>query len=54
MEKAIETHQITRKDLDLIIHLATEDSFIDPMEKALLHHFNDMIEDKSIRVVKSI
>ncbi len=52
IEKAIETHQLTRSEYNMIIHLATEDSVIDPHEKALLKQLQDMIEDRLIKLVK--
>lgn len=53
LEKAIEAHQISRDDYDTILHLATDDAYVDPSERVLLRHLNEMIEDKSIKVVKS-
>lgn len=52
IEKAVETHKITREEYDKIINLATHDAVLDPHEKALLHQLNDMIEDKTISFVK--
>jgi hypothetical protein len=49
---AIEDHQITRAEYDLIIHIATEDGHIDRHEQALLEQLQDMIENKTIRFVK--
>ncbi len=50
IDKAIENHEITRREYDLILHKASEDSVIDPHEQALLSQLNDMIEDKSIKM----
>jgi tellurite resistance protein len=49
--KAIEDHKITRDEYDEIIQIATEDGHIDPQERALLSELQDMIEDKSVRLV---
>ena len=51
IDKAIEDHQITRDEYDMILNMATEDANIDPHEKALLHEFHDMIYDKTIKFV---
>lgn len=53
IEKAIEDHIITRQEYDQIIHLATEDGHIDPIEKALLAELQQMIEDKVVRFGKA-
>jgi hypothetical protein len=49
--KAIDDHRLTRDEYDEIIHLATEDGHIDPQERALLSELQDMIEDRSVRLV---
>ena len=49
--KAIEDHRLTRDEYDEIINLATEDGHIDPQERALLSELQDMIEDRSVRLV---
>jgi tellurite resistance protein len=49
--KAIEDHKITRDEYDEIINIASEDGHIDPHERALLSELQDMIEDKSVRLV---
>ncbi|HEX2394580.1 MAG TPA: hypothetical protein VHI78_04500 [Bacteroidales bacterium] len=51
IEKAIEDHKITRAEYDLIIHQATEDGNIDRQEQALLKELQDMIDDRSIKIV---
>jgi len=51
IEKAIEDHMITKAEYDLIIHQATEDGHIDRQEQALLKELQDMISDKSIKIV---
>ena len=52
IEKAIEDHQITRDEYDMILHEATEDGDIDPQERALLSELQEMIADKSVKVVR--
>jgi len=49
--KAIEDHEITREEYDMIIHAATEDGILDNQEKALLAELNDMIENKMVKFV---
>ncbi|HEY9124993.1 MAG TPA: hypothetical protein PK252_04265 [Bacteroidales bacterium] len=51
IEKAIEDHEITRDEYDMIIHIATEDGHIDDQEKALLAELNNMIENKMVKFV---
>jgi hypothetical protein len=51
IDKAIEDHKLTRSEYDAIIHQATKDSHIDPHERALLNQLQEMIEDKSIKLV---
>lgn len=51
IEKAIEDHKITRAELDQILNIASEDSHIDPHERALLEELQDMIESKAVKVV---
>lgn len=51
IEKAIEDHVITRSEMDLIMAIATEDSHIDRHEQALLNQLQEMIENKSVRIV---
>jgi hypothetical protein len=52
IENAIKDHQITRDEYEQIIHQATGDGYIDPQERALLSQLREMIEDKTIRLVK--
>lgn len=51
IEKAMEDHKITKAEYDMIIHQATEDGNIDRQEQALLHELQEMINDKSIKLV---
>lgn len=52
IEKAMEDHMITKAEYDMIIHEATADGHIDKQEGALLRELQDMIADKSIKIVK--
>ena len=51
IEKAIHDQKITRDEMDAILHIATEDSHIDPQEQALLDQLQEMIENKTVRYV---
>jgi hypothetical protein len=51
IEKAIEDHQITRAEMDMILLIATEDSHIDRHEQALLEELQEMIETKAVRII---
>lgn len=51
IENAIEDHKITRKEMDLIIHIASEDGHIDAQEQSLLDQLNEMIENRDVRIV---
>jgi hypothetical protein len=51
IEKAMDDHKITKAEYDQIIHQATEDGHIDRQEQALLKELQDMIADKSIKIV---
>lgn len=51
IEKAIEDHKISKDEYDMIIHHATEDGHIDKHEQALLSQLQDMISDKSVKLV---
>lgn len=51
IEKAINDQKITRDEMDAILHIATEDSHIDPQEQALLDQLQEMIENKTVRYV---
>lgn len=52
IEKAIKDHQITREEYEEMVHMATSDGYIDPQERELLRHLQEMIEDRTIRIVK--
>ena len=51
IQKAIEDHQITRSEMDTIMAIATEDSHIDRHEQALLDQLQELIENKSVKVI---
>jgi hypothetical protein len=51
IEKAIEDHQLTKSEYERIIYQATNDGNIDNQEKALLSQLQDLIEDKSVKLV---
>jgi 16S rRNA G1207 methylase RsmC len=51
IEKAMEDHKITRAEYEMIIHQATEDGHIDNQELALLRELQQMIEDRTIKLV---
>jgi predicted house-cleaning noncanonical NTP pyrophosphatase (MazG superfamily) len=51
IEKAIEDHQITRAEMDMILHIASEDSHIDRHEQALLEELQEMIETKAVKII---
>lgn len=49
IDKALKDHIITRDEYDKIIHQATKDGYLDPVEQALLAELQQMIQDGSIR-----
>ena len=51
IEKAIEDHKISKSEYEQIIHGATEDGHIDPQERALLSELQEMISDKTVKIV---
>jgi tellurite resistance protein len=51
IEKAIADHELTRAEMDMIMHIATEDGYIDPQEQTLLNQLHDMIENKMVKIV---
>jgi hypothetical protein len=52
IEKAIHDLQISRDEYEQIVHMATGDGYIDPQERELLRQLREMIEDKTIRLIK--
>jgi len=51
IEKAMEDHKITKAEYEMIIHQATEDGHVDRQEQALLRELQELISDKSIKIV---
>ncbi len=51
INRAIEDHILTRDEYDQILYIATEDGHIDSQEQALLEQLQDMIDNKTVRVV---
>ena len=51
IDKAIDDHKLSRSEYDMIINQATKDSHIDRHEQALLDQLQEMIENKSIKLV---
>ncbi len=52
IEKAIEDHEITRDEYDSILNIATEDGHIDKQEQILLEQLQEMIENKTVKLVQ--
>ena len=52
INKAIEDHIITPEEYEEIIHVSTEDGYIDSQERALLAELQDMIENKIVKFGK--
>ncbi|MCD4832778.1 MAG: hypothetical protein K8R31_03210 [Bacteroidales bacterium] len=52
IDKAIEDHIITPEEYEEIIHITTEDGYIDSQERALLAELQDMIEHKVVKFAK--
>lgn len=51
IEKAIEDHEVTRDEMDKIIHIATEDGYIDKQELVLLGQLQEMVENKTVKII---
>ncbi|MBN1951015.1 MAG: hypothetical protein JW801_07415 [Bacteroidales bacterium] len=51
INKAIEDHVLTRDEFDQILHIASEDGHIDSQEQALLEQLQEMINNKTVKVV---
>lgn len=51
IEKAMEDHKISKSEYDMIIHAATDDNHIDRQELALLRELQEMIADKTIKLI---
>jgi len=52
IEKAIDDNELTRAEMDMIMHIATEDGHIDRQEQILLDQLQDMIENKMVKIVR--
>lgn len=48
---AIDDHKITRDEYDMILHIASEDGIIDSQEQALLNQLQELIENKTVKMV---
>lgn len=53
INKAIEDSQITRKEYDEILHIASADGVIDHQEKILLEQLQDMIHTGAVKMVSN-
>jgi len=51
IEHAIEDHIITRSEYEKIIHMALDDAQFDSQERTLIRELQDMIDNKTIRLV---
>jgi len=51
IEKAMDDHKITKSEYDKIIHQALDDGNIDQQELVLLREFQEMIANKTIKLV---
>ena len=51
IEKAIEDHEVTRDEMDKIIYIATEDGYIDKQELVLLGQLQEMVENKTVKII---
>ena len=47
----MDDHNITKSEYDMIIHQALDDGQIDRQELALMREFQEMIANKTIRLV---
>jgi hypothetical protein len=51
IEKAIDDHQITKAEYEMIIHFVLEDAHVDSQERALIRELQDMIDNKEVKLV---
>jgi hypothetical protein len=51
IEKAMDDHKISKAEYELIIQIATEDGQIDRQEQALMRELEQMIADKTVKLV---
>lgn len=52
IKRALESHEITSSEYERIFVLADADGHIDAQERAAISELRDLIQDKTIRVVK--
>nr|WP_320132637.1 hypothetical protein [uncultured Holophaga sp.] len=52
IKRALETHEITQSDHEKVFVLADADGHIDAQERAAISELRDMLQDKTIRIVK--
>ncbi len=51
IENAIQYHEITHHDYELMMEIAYEDGILDSQERALLEELEKMIESNHIKIV---
>jgi hypothetical protein len=51
IDQAIEDHRLTRKEYEDILHMAHEDGVVDHQEEALLRQLQELISNKSVKIV---
>jgi hypothetical protein len=51
IEKAIEDHMLTMAEYDSIMNMALDDSIVDRQEQALLDQLQEMIANKSLKII---
>ena len=51
IEKAIDDHLISRAEYDDILNMTLEDGVVDSQEQALLDQLQEMIANKSVKII---
>ncbi len=51
IEHAIEDNELTRAEMDKIIHIATEDGHVDKQELVLLEQLQEMVENRTVKII---
>ena len=51
LDRAIQEHEITRDDYDRFLTIASADGHFDTQERVLLANLNDLIYDRTIKIV---
>lgn len=51
IDKAIDDHILTRDEYDEILYMASKDGHIDSQEQALLEQLQEMIHNKTVKLV---